>query len=370
MRIAIVHDWLVASGGAEKVTRELLHAFPEADLFALLDRLSDADRTALLDGRRAHTTFIQHLPLVRTHYRWYLPLFPAAIERLDLRAYDVVLSASYAVAKGARKRPGAVHVCYIHTPMRYAWVDEDGYLADHGMRGLKGRFVRAQLARLRAWDLRTNAGVDRFVANSANVAGRVQRCYGRAADVLLPPLDDALFRVDDGPRTHFIAAARLVPYKRMERIIAAFRLLPGERLLLCGDGPQHAALAHGLPPNVQLMGHVPQERFIPLLQRAHALVCCANEDLGLTPMEAQACGTPVIALRAGGYLETVTEGESGVFFDAPEPEAIAAAVRRFRAEGVQRSPRALHEGMRPYFAERFRARIRAIVEETLAHGPR
>jgi glycosyltransferase involved in cell wall biosynthesis len=368
MRTAIVHDWLVTSGGAEKVTRELLRAFPNADLFALLDRLDDVDRAFLLNGRRARTTFIQHLPFAKQHYRWYLPLFPHAIELLDLSAYDLIVSASYAVAKGVRKRIGATHLCYIHTPMRYAWVNEDGYLADHGMHGLKRRLVRGQLARLRRWDLRTNAGVDRFVANGHNVADRVWRHYGRESDVVLPPVDDALFPLGTGPRTHFLAAARLVPYKRMDRIIAAFRDLPDAQLIVCGDGPERERLAQDLPPNVQLLGHVPQTRFLELLQSAQALICAADEDLGLTPMEAQACGTPVIALRKGGYLETVVEGESGVFFNEPTSAAIAAAVRTFQQEGVHRAPTALHEGMRPYFAERFRARMRGIAEETLHHA--
>jgi glycosyltransferase involved in cell wall biosynthesis len=206
--------------------------------------------------------------------------------------------------------------------------------------------------------------VDRFIANSRNVAARVRRCYQREADVLLPPVDPEVFRPCDGLRTHFLAAARLVPYKRLERIIDAFRLLPEEQLLICGDGPQRERLLRDLPPNVRLLGHVPQEELVRLMQAAHALICAADEDLGLTPMEAQACGTPVLALRRGGYLETVVEGESGLFFDEPTPQAIAAAVRRFRDQGVRRSTTALHEGMRPFFAERFRARLHAIVEQT------
>jgi glycosyltransferase involved in cell wall biosynthesis len=367
MRIAIVHDWLVVSGGAEKVTRELLRAFPTADLFALMDKLSATDRAFILDGRRASTTFVQHLPFVRTHYRWYLPFFPRAIEGLDLSAHDLIISASYAVAKGVRKRPDAVHVCYLHTPMRYAWVDPEGYLQDHGMAGIQGRFVRRQLERLRAWDLRSNAGVDRFVANGKNVAERVERHYGRTADVLLPPVDDALFMLSEGERSHFIAAARLVPYKRMDRIIEAFRSLPEQTLLVCGDGPEREHLMRSAPLNVRVLGHVEHARFAQLLSTSKALVCAADEDLGLTPLEAQACGTPVIALRKGGYLESVQEGISGIFFEEASPEGIASGIRHFLRNGVQRSSVELREGVRPFFAGHFRSRMQYIVEEALEH---
>ncbi len=360
MRIAIVHDWLLVSGGAEKVTRELVRAFPSADVFALVDHLNTADRDFILGGRKTRTTFIQRLPFARTHHRWYLPLFPRAIEQLDLSAYDLVISSSYAVAKGVRKRPGAFHLCYLHTPMRYAWVDPDGYLRDHGLRGLPAALVRRQLARLRAWDLRSNRGVDRFVANSANVAARVQRYYDRTADVLLPPVDGALFHPAPLERRHFLVACRLVPYKRTEHIIEAFRSLPDERLIICGDGPERRRLSHDLPGNVELVGHVTEERLVRYMQEAHALIVTAEEDLGLTPMEAQACGTPVIALRSGGYLETVVDGASGTFFTEATPAAIRVAIAHHRTTGVSRSPEALRAAMGPYFAEHFRARIRAL----------
>lgn len=357
MRVAIVHDWLVVSGGAEKVTRELVRTFPDADVFALVDHLNPEDRSFVLGGRHTRTTFIQHLPFSRTHHRWYLPLFPRAIEGLDLSAYDLVISSSYAVAKGVRKRPGARHVCYIHTPMRYAWVDPEGYLADHGMHGVQAHIVRHFLRRLRNWDLRSNAGVDRFIANSAHVAGRVRRFYDRDADMLLPPVDDAIFFPAPTPRTHFLAAARLVPYKRMDKIMAAFRSLPAERLIICGDGPELDRLRKDAPVNVELPGHVDGHRLVELMRGAHALICAAHEDLGLTPMEAQACGTPVIALRAGGYLETVVDHESGLFFARAEAAEIQAAVQRFRSQGVRRDAAALHAGMRSFTAPHFRERM-------------
>lgn len=371
MRIAFVHDWLVVSGGAEKVTREILRTY-DADVFALVDFLSELDRAFILGGKHATTTYIQQLPNARSGFRNYLPLFPRAIERLDLSGYDLVLSASYAVAKGVRLRPDQVHICYIHTPMRYAWVNESGYLADHGMEhGPKAWIIRKVLERMRTWDLGTNASVDRFIANSSNVADRVKEIYGRDADVLLPPVDTELFTLGTGARSHYIAANRMVPYKRVDRIIDAFRSLPGKELLVCGDGPERAKWEARAPDNVRFLGHVDQFEFIRLLQGSKALIAAADEDLGLTPLEAQACGTPTLALRKGGYLETVTENLSGLFFNTDDPAAIAAAVRRFESDGIQGSPVELRAGMMEHSSERFRSRYKALVEATLAtqdHG--
>ena len=365
MRVAFVHDWLVLSGGAEKVTREILRTF-DADVFALIDFLDDHDREFILHGKRARTSFIQKLPWARMHYRNYLPLFPAAIERLDLSAYDVILSASYAVAKGVRVLPHQVHVCYIHTPMRYAWVNESGYLKDHALEaGPKAWLVKNVLDQLRTWDLSSIGSVDRFIANSANVAERVRTIYGRDADVLLPPVDTDLFTLNTGARSHYLTASRLVPYKRVDRIIDAFRELPDKQLIICGDGPDRDRLMRNAPPNVQFTGHVEQARFVALLQKSKALITAADEDLGLTPLEAQACGTPTIALRKGGYLETVSDGVSGVFFDQDLPKEIAAAVLRFEQNGIQRSAAELRAGMMPYSSKHFRERYASMVNETV-----
>ncbi|MCB0768866.1 MAG: glycosyltransferase [Flavobacteriales bacterium] len=368
LKVAFVHDWLVVSGGAEKVTREILRCF-DADVFSLIDFLDETDRADILHGKHARTSFIQHLPFARSYYRYYLPFFPAAIERLDLSAYDLIISASYAVAKGVRVRPGQVHVCYIHTPMRYAWLREEDYLKDHHMRGPRAWLIRKTLERIRAWDLRTTSGVDHFIANSANVQERVKRFYGRGSDVLLPPVDTERFMVFEGTRSNYLSASRLVPYKRVDRVIEAFRELPEQQLLVLGDGPDRERLAALAPPNVTFLGHVPQSELVAHIQHAKAVITAADEDLGLTPLEAHACGTPVIALRRGGYLETVVEGFNGIFFDACEPGSIAAAVRKFEERGVSGSPTQLRTGMEQYSATRFRERFVEIVERTIReHG--
>jgi glycosyltransferase involved in cell wall biosynthesis len=368
MRVALVHDWLLVNGGAEKVTSELLNIY-DADVFSLIDHLSDEDRAEILHGKRAHTSFIQHMPGVRTHYRNFLPFFPKAIERFDLSAYDLILSSSYAVAKGVKKKHYQTHVCYIHTPMRYAWVQEASYIEDHQLTGIKASLVRTVLDRLRRWDHANTAFVDHFIANSHNVADRVRRIYGRTADVVLPPVDGEVFTLGEGPRTHYLMAARLVPYKKTHEVMRAFALMPDKRLIVCGDGPEMERLKTLVTPNITMLGHATKPELVQLMRSAKALVVAADEDLGLTPLEAQACGTPVIALRKGGYLETVTEG-TGVFFDAPEPAQIAAAVERFELKGIGASPAAIRAQVEPYFAPNFRARVQAIVEAEMARHAR
>jgi glycosyltransferase involved in cell wall biosynthesis len=364
MRVALVHDWLVVSGGAEKVTREVQELF-NADVFALVDFLNDEDRAFILHGERARTSFIQRLPLARTRFRSYLPLFPLAMERLDLRGYDLIISASYAVAKCVRKSPGQRHLCYIHTPMRYAWVNEEGYLRDHGLSGAKAWMVRKVLGYLRRKDLASNAGVDRFIANSSNVADRVARIYGRQADVVLPPVDMERFALYEGPRDGYLVVSRLVPYKRVDRIVEAFRSLPDRKLTVVGDGPERSRLKAMAPANVHFTGHVPMNEVVRYLQHARAVICAADEDLGLVPMEAQACGTPCVALGSGGHLETVEEGRSGVFFPSDRAEDIVAAVVRSEGMFSMFTPERLRLAVEPCSSFAFRAVLRRIVAEMM-----
>ena len=367
MRVAVVHDWLAESGGAEKVTRELIDLF-DADVFALVDFLDPENRSFVLHGKRARTSFIQQMPFARKHFRWYLPFFPAAIERLDLRGYDLIVSSSYAVAKGVRKQPGQKHVCYIHTPMRFAWVNEDGYFQDHSIRGAKAHLLRWVLRKLRRWDKKNSAGVDHFVANSANVANRVKQIYNREASVLLPPVDPEVFVLYEGERTGYLVAARLVPYKRIDRIIEAFNQLPELRLSIAGDGPDLGRLRSLAGPTVSFLGHLPQTDLISAMQRSKALVCAANEDLGLTVMEAQACGTPVIALKAGGYLETVDELNGSRFFSDSTPASIREAVLLHETAKPDLAPHRLRSTMAPFFRHRFRERFQTLVLQVMNHA--
>lgn len=366
LRVAIVHDWLVVDGGAEKVLRALLAAFPQAEVFTLVDHLPD-DKRGWLAGHRVHTSLIQRLPFSRRYYRHYLPFMPYAIEQMDLRGFDLVISSSHAVAKGIPTLPGQYHLCYCHTPMRYAWDMKEGYLADAAFPAPLEWYVRRTLGRLRQWDYITASQVDHFVANSHNVASRIAKFYRREATVLHPPVDVGAFAFHPGPRSdYYLAASRLVPYKRIDLIIEAFRHSPGRQLKVVGDGPERKRLerlAKGAD-NITLLGHQPHDRLQSLMQRARGFVFAADEDFGIMPLEAQACGTPVIAFGQGGALETVRGEEdhnpTGVFFDAQRPESLTQALERFEQRGF--SPLACREQAESFGTHLFWQRLSAQLE--------
>ena len=366
MHIAVVHDWLDTWRGGENVLAEIIALYPDSDLFSLVDFLPDQYR-ARLGGKQARTTFLQHLPLARTRFRSYLPLMPRAIESLDLRSYDLVISSSHAVAKGAPTAPGQLHICYCHTPMRYAWDLREQYLEQAGVgRGWKGMLARRMLASLQRWDRATSSRVTHFVANSDYIRQRIARCYGRDATVIHPPVDVDFFTPDaqalpPRDREGYVTASRWVPYKRVDLIVAAFRELPDRRLTVIGDGPEAARIRALASGNVRFVGEVPREELRSYLREARAFLFAADEDFGILPVEVQACGTPVIAYGHGGALETVRaygnhpgEQESvrqrverslcadaasssdatsptGVFFTEQTAGAIAEAIRRFDA---------------------------------------
>lgn len=323
---------------------EILRLFPEAALFALVDFLPDPLRVRL-GGRFATTSFLQRMPLAKSRFRQYLPLMPRAIESLDLSGYDLILSSSHAFAKGVRTAPGQLHLCYCYTPIRYAWDLSEQYLAVSGLgAGLRGRLVRRILQGIRRWDRRTSERVDSFIAISEHIRDRIARCYGRDAVVIPPPVDVAYFHPDPSVpppswREYFVTASRWVPYKRVDAIVAAFRDLPDHRLIVVGDGPEAPRVRAAAGANVTFRGEVPQAELRDLLRRARAFVFAAEEDFGILPVEAQACGTPVIAYGRGGSLETVrgdaAADRTGLFFAEQTSAAIAAAVRAFDRAGDQ-----------------------------------
>ncbi len=368
-RVAVVHDWLDTWGGGENVLAELLSAHPDADLFALVDFLPEALRP-LLGGRRARTSFLQNVPGARRHFRMLLPLFPRAIESLDLSGYDLVISSSHAAAKNVRTGPAQLHVCYCHTPMRYAWDLRDQYLRPRGLAsGWKGMLAHRILDRLRVWDRQASARVTEFVANSEFVRDRIARCYGRTATVIHPPVDTAFYTPAAhgaaGGRDYYFAASRWVPYKRMDLIARAFRDLPERRLVMAGDGPERKRVRDAAGPNVEFPGRVSREAMRDLLRGARAFVFAAEEDFGILPVEAQACGTPVIAYGRGGARETVRERAeghaTGLFFDDQTPEALVAAVHRFEAEFPPPDPRDCRANAERFSRERFRDEWAAFV---------
>ena len=366
MRIAIVHDWLDTWRGGERVLAEICNVYNEADIFALVDFLSDADR-ARLGGRRATTSFLQRLPFARRHFRSLLPLFPRAIESLDVSAYDLVISSSHAVAKGVRTHRGQLHVCYCYTPMRYAWDLRDQYLQQSGLdHGLRGWVAGRVLDRLQAWDRETSRRVDDFIAISRYVADRIRRCYGRDSTVIHPPV--AVGPIDAAPvrGSTYVTVSQLVPYKRVDLIVEAFRRLPDRELVVIGEGPERARIAAIAGPNTRLLGRLPDRERDGWLAKARAFVFAADEDFGIAPLEAQACGTPVIALARGGTLETIrgldAPAPTGVLFVDQTADAIADAILAFEAKPARIDSAACIENAHRFEPQRFRRELRDFVD--------
>lgn len=365
-----MHDWLVDFAGAESVLAEILNCFPGADLFALVDHLPHANR-ARIGGRRARTTFLQSMPGVASRLRYYLPLMPLAIEQLDVTGYDLVISNSHAVAKGVVVSPDALHISYLCSPMRYAWDMQFEYLRAAGMeRGIQGALLRWFLHRLRIWDHRSAAGVDHFLADSQFVARRALKAYRRHARVIYPPVDTERFRPGTERAEYYLTVSRLWGYKRVDLLVEAFAAMPDRRLVVIGGGPELARLRALAPGNVQVLGHQPDGVVLEHMQRAKAFLFAAVEDFGIAPLEALACGTPVIALRRGGAAETCagldSEEPTGVFFEEQTAAAVAGAVKLFEASATRISSEACRRRAEGFAAPRFRAEFRAFVETTYA----
>lgn len=336
-RIAIVHDWLTIYAGAERVLEQMLALYPQADLFSVCDFLPERER-AFLQGRKPKTTFIQHLPGARKRYRQYLPLMPLAVEQLDLSGYDIVLSSSHAVAKGVLTGPDQLHISYVHSPIRYAWDLQHQYLRESGLeRGFKGRLAQWLLHKIRQWDLRTANGVDCFIANSDFIARRIWKVYRRKAVVIYPPVDVSAFTLCEDKQDFYLTASRMVPYKKMDLIVEAFTAMPEKRLVVIGDGSDMKKIRTKAGTNIQFLGFQPFDVLRDHMQRASAFVFAAEEDFGITPVEAQACGTPVIAYGRGGALETLrglgSSSPTGVFFEEQTVDALIKAVASFEHEG-------------------------------------
>lgn len=332
LRTALIHEWLTDWGGSESVLAEISRCFKRPDIYALLDFLPAAARARLNHGA-IRTTFIQSLPFARSHFWHYLGLMPLAIESLDLRDYELVVSSSHAVAKGVLTSAEQMHLSYVHSPMRYAWDLHHDYLADYGVdRGLRGWLARLMFHRIRQWDRQTANNVDLFLANSENVARRIWKTYRRRSLVLYPPVDLSRFAVSAARDDYFISVSRLVSYKRVDILVEAFNRMPEKKLLVIGDGPEIHKLKRQANQNIEFLGHQPDAVVADHLARARALVFAANEDFGIVPVEAQAAGTPVIAFRGGGVLETVIDAATsnngtGFFFNSHDPQSIVDIIQ-------------------------------------------
>jgi glycosyltransferase involved in cell wall biosynthesis len=338
LKVALVHDWLPLIGGAERVLEQFTKIFPLAEIFTLFDFLTPQQK-AIFGGCKIHTSGLNKLPYVEKYYRHLLAFCPQAIEAFDLSEFDLIISSSAALAKGVITRPYQKHFAYVHSPARYAWDLTHKYLRDsHLDRGIKGYIAQNMLHKFRIWDMRTPNGVDKFIANSGFIAKRINRTYRRSAEVIYPPVNIEQFSFSANKKEYYLTASRLVGYKKIDVIARAFASMPDKNLIIIGSGPDEnkireiAFSAH----NIQCLGYQDTKSMKEYMQYAKAFVFAAEEDFGIIPLEAQACGTPVIAFGKGGALETVIGYDgtndalaTGIFFDEQTPEAIENAVERF-----------------------------------------
>lgn len=367
MKIAIICDWLVTYAGAEKVLEQLLNCYPEADLFALVDFI-ETDKRAFLQYKKVNTSFIQKMPKAKTKYRNYLPFMPLAIEQLDVSDYDIVISSSHCVAKGIITGPNQVHISYVHSPIRYAWDLQHQYLKEAGLtKGLKGWIAKAILHYMRLWDYRTSNGVDYFIANSNFIAKRIWKCYRRKATVIYPPVDVDAFELYENKEDFYLTASRMVPYKKMDLIVETFSKMPDKKLIVIGDGPDFNKIKAKAGKNVTLLGYQPFEVLKEHMQKAQAFIFAAEEDFGITPVEAQACGTPVIAYGKGGVLETVlgldNEKPTGIFFEEQTIESICKAVNIFEKNQDKFNPENCRVNAERFANERFLKEIKEFIRK-------
>jgi len=368
LKTAIIHDWLVVYNGAEKVLEELLNIFPEADLFSTVEFLNDRDRH-FIQNKEVKTTFIQKLPFSKGKYRAYLPLMPLAIEQLDLSSYDLIISSSHAVAKGIITGPDQIHISYVYSPIRYAWDLQHQYLKESGLeRGVKSWITRYLLHKVRNWDYRTANGVDFFMSVSDFIGRRIWKAYRRESHTIYPPVDVSAFMLHEQKEDFYLTASRMVPYKKMDMIVDAFSYMPDKKLIVIGDGPDMKKIKAKAGSNVTILGYQSFGVLRNHMQRAKAFIFAAEEDFGITPLEAQACGTPVIAYGKGGSLETVRgfnerSNPTGLFFYEQSAEAIKRAIKQF--EDLSFNPRDCREHSLLFSKERFRREFKQFIDEKL-----
>jgi glycosyltransferase involved in cell wall biosynthesis len=362
LKKALINDWYYVNGGAEKVIHSLNHIWDDFDHYALIDFLNETDREFILNGKKAKTSFIQNLPTAKSNHRKFLQLFPHAIEQFDLREYDLVLSSSSSIAKGVITRKNQLHICYCHSPMRYAWDLQEQYLKDSGLnKGLKGIYAKYVLNKIRKWDVSNSENVTFFIANSNHIAERIKTAYNREAIVIYPPVDVEFFTLGENKKDYYFTASRMVPYKKTLLIVEGFNELPHLKLVVAGSGPEFDTIKKIAKSNISLIGHIDKLELKKQMQEAKAFVFAAEEDFGIVPVEAQACGTPIIAFGKGGVLETVAEGKTGIFFKEQTAKSLKDAVLYFETQKF--NPKEIREHTLQFSKERFEREIKAFVDE-------
>jgi len=363
MKIAIVHDWLITYSGAERVLEEILKLYPDADLYSLLGFIPP-DQRDFIQNKPVKTSFLQNIPFARKKYRSFLPLMPLAIEQFDMSEYDLVISSNHAVAKGVITGPNQLHICMCYSPIRYAWDLTHHYLQEANLtRGLKSWIAKYILHRIRMWDCRTANGVDDFIAISDYIASRIKKTYRRDSTVIFPPVDTDGYSLYSEKEEFYLMASRMVPYKNTRLVVEAFAKMLDKKLVVIGDGPEMARVKKSAGPNVAILGYQPFEELKKYMQRAKALIYAAEEDFGIVPVEAQACGTPVIAYGRGGTLETVIDGKTGIFFYNHKVSDVVDIIDRFETIRHNFNPEEIRANALRFSTDRFRAEFESFVSQ-------
>lgn len=365
MKVAFVHEWFTQYAGSEKNLEAMVAEYPDCDIFALIDALPENERPAFLK-RHVTTSFLQKIPFVKKMYRLLLPLFPIAVEQLNVSGYDVIISNNHAVAKGVITGPDQLHICMCYTPMRYAWDLQEQYLSSKRSIGFLSWIARLFLHKIRIWDARTGNGVDHFLAVSHYIERRIRKVYRRDSTVMYCAVDTDRFQIGAPAGDFYLAASRIVPYKKMKLIVEAFNQMPNRKLVVIGSGPGLAELKKIAKPNVNVLGYQPDAVLLEKMQTARAFVFAAEEDFGIVPVEAQACGTPVIAFSSGGASETVVDGVTGVHFHKQTVHDICNAVERFESLESTFDRNVIRQHALKFSIQRFRREFRTFVEEKWA----
>ncbi|WP_179344644.1 glycosyltransferase [Winogradskyella ursingii] len=373
MKKALIHDWYTVYGGAERCVESFTNIWDDFDHFSLIDNLSQEHRDIILKGKQTKNTFIQNLPFGKTKYRNYLPLFPLAIEELDLTDYELIISSSSSVAKGVLTRPNQLHISYVYSPVRYAWDLYSQYIKEEGLdKGIKGLFARYFLFKLRLWDFSTANRPDHYIAISNFVAKRIKKIYNKEAIVIYPPVDTKSFTLATETKDYYITCSRMVPYKKIDLIVDAFSRT-NKKLIVVGDGPDYKKIKKLANSNVELKGYVEKEEMQVLIKQARAFIFAAEEDFGIAPIEAQACGVPVIAYGKGGALETikgvfpsennVSEAMTGIFFEDQEADSLINALKYFEDNEARFNKIEIRKNAKRFSVERFELEFKETIEE-------
>lgn len=357
-KIAIIADWLTNYAGAENVISAFYAMFPESKIYTTL---FNPEKMKELGKANVETSFIQKIPGAKKHHTWFLAFMPLAVETFDLSKYEIVLSSSHSIAKGVITKPETMHVCYCHTPMRYAWDDFHTYIRESNFPWIIKKMIPAQISKIRLWDRLSADRVDFFIANSNYVAQRIKKYYQRESVVIYPPVNTTQFDLISSPsEDYYLAVGRLIPYKKFDLLVETFNQ-NGKKLKIAGTGGEMKKLKKMAKNNIEFLGYVSDQKLTELYQNCKAFLFPQIEDAGISPLEAMACGRPVIAMQAGGALDINIEGKTGVFFEAQTIESLSQAIEKF--ETIKFEASAIRKHALKYDTKEFQKKINTFLEE-------